>query len=67
MSDKRKININVPVLARVEGEGALSFTAHEGKIEDLQLKIFEPPRLFEKFLEGRSYQEVYTARELAGF
>jgi len=58
MSDKREINIRVPVLARVEGEGALSFTARDGRIEDLQLKIFEPPRLFEKFLEGRDYHEV---------
>ena len=58
MSDKREINIRVPVLARVEGEGALSFTARDGKIEDLQLNIFEPPRLFEKFLEGRDYHEV---------
>ena len=58
MSDKREINIRVPVLARVEGEGALSFSARHGRIEDLQLKIFESPRLFEKFLEGRDYHEV---------
>ncbi|MFO7604186.1 MAG: Ni/Fe hydrogenase subunit alpha, partial [Gammaproteobacteria bacterium] len=58
MSEQRDITINVPVLARVEGEGALSFTARKGRIEDLKLTIFEPPRLFEKFLEGRSYEEV---------
>jgi len=50
--------ISVPVLARVEGEGALSFRVSGGAIHDLQLKIFEPPRLFEKFLEGRSHQQV---------
>jgi len=58
MSNKREITINVPVLARVEGEGALHLSARDGRIEELKLNIFEPPRLFEKFLEGRSYEEV---------
>ncbi len=57
MSD-RTININVPVLARVEGEGALDLRIENGSITDLRLRIFEPPRLFEKFLEGRHYSEV---------
>jgi len=57
MSDKT-ININVPVLARVEGEGALDIRIENGNITDLKLRIFEPPRLFEKFLEGRHYTEV---------
>ncbi|MDT8385015.1 MAG: hydrogenase maturation protease [Gammaproteobacteria bacterium] len=54
----KTININVPVLARVEGEGALDLRIEDGKITDLKLRIFEPPRFFEKFLEGRSYREV---------
>lgn len=58
MSDKPSVNIKVPILARVEGEGALELKIHNGQIEQLQLRIFEPPRLFEKFLEGRSYDEV---------
>lgn len=58
MSDKRDIRIQVPVLARVEGEGALELSAREGRIEDLKLRIFEPPRLFEKFLEGHNFSEV---------
>ncbi len=57
MSDK-SININVPVLARVEGEGALELSIQGGKITRLKLRIYEPPRYFEKFLEGRSYQEL---------
>lgn len=52
------ISINIPILARVEGEGALELKIHNQQIESLQLKIYEPPRLFEKFLEGRSYSEV---------
>ncbi len=52
------ININVPILARVEGEGALSIAIKNGEIETLNLSIYEPPRFFEKFLEGRRYDEV---------
>ena len=58
MTDKRLVKIKVPVLARVEGEGALDITIRDRQIEQLQLRIFEPPRLFEKFLEGRDYEEV---------
>jgi len=46
------------VLTRVEGEGALAISIRKNKIESLQLRIFEPPRLFEKLLEGRLYTEV---------
>ncbi|MEW6648414.1 MAG: Ni/Fe hydrogenase subunit alpha [Pseudomonadota bacterium] len=58
MTERRDISINVPVLARVEGEGAMELEVRDGRITDLKLRIFEPPRLFEKFLEGRSYAEV---------
>ncbi len=58
MAERRDITINVPVLTRVEGEGALELEVREGRITDLKLRIFEPPRLFEKFLEGRPYSEV---------
>ena len=56
--DKTELRINVPVLARVEGEGALELEVADGRIAALRLRIFEPPRLFEKFLEGRGYAEV---------
>lgn len=58
MTADREIRIEVPVLARVEGEGALEIRASEGKIERLRLRIFEPPRYFEKLLEGRDSDEV---------
>ena len=38
------ININVPVLARVEGEGALELKIENRQITELKLRIFEPPR-----------------------
>jgi coenzyme F420-reducing hydrogenase alpha subunit len=58
MTGQRAIHINVPVMTRVEGEGAMEITADQGTIRDLRLRIFEPPRYFEKFLEGRDYGEI---------
>ncbi|MGB9129338.1 MAG: Ni/Fe hydrogenase subunit alpha [Thiobacillus sp.] len=55
---KRTVAIHVPVLARVEGEGALDLRIDDGAITELRLRIFEPPRFFEKFLEGRLYTEI---------
>jgi coenzyme F420-reducing hydrogenase alpha subunit len=55
---ERKITIDVPSLARVEGEGALHLKIEKGALQHLQFKIYEPPRFFEKFLEGRHYSEV---------
>ena len=54
----RSVAIRVPVLARVEGEGALDLDIVDGRLETLRLRIFEPPRFFEKFIEGRRYDEV---------
>jgi coenzyme F420-reducing hydrogenase alpha subunit len=45
-------------MTRVEGEGSLRLRIEQGRIEELALDIFEPPRYFEKFLEGRRYHEV---------
>jgi coenzyme F420-reducing hydrogenase alpha subunit len=50
--------IAVGAIARVEGEGALRVTVKDGTVQDLELKIFEPPRFFEAFLQGRHYEEV---------
>lgn len=58
MAEPEKRTISVPILARVEGEGALELNIRDGSIDQLHLRIFEPPRLFEKLLEGRSYSEV---------
>ncbi len=58
MTEERQVRIKVPVLARVEGEGALDLSINGTEIESLRLRIYEPPRLFEKFLEGRAWHEV---------
>ncbi|MEV1249432.1 Ni/Fe hydrogenase subunit alpha [Nonomuraea sp. NPDC050022] len=49
--------IRVGGLTRVEGEGALLVRAHDGRITDLRLRIYEPPRFFEALLRGRAYTE----------
>lgn len=56
--------INVDYLARVEGEGALYVKIEDDKVENVELRIFEPPRFFEAFLRGRDFREVpdITAR-----
>jgi coenzyme F420-reducing hydrogenase alpha subunit len=50
--------IKVDYLARVEGEGALLIRLKDGAAEDVQLRIFEPPRFFEALLRGRSQLEA---------
>jgi sulfhydrogenase subunit alpha len=56
--------IRVEQLARVEGEGALHIKIADGKVADVRLEIFEPPRFFEAFLRDRMHTEVpdITAR-----
>ncbi|MGB0670876.1 MAG: Ni/Fe hydrogenase subunit alpha, partial [Rhodospirillales bacterium] len=56
--------IKVDALARVEGEGALKVRVTDGKITTLEFRIFEPPRFFEAFLQGRPYSDApdLTAR-----
>jgi sulfhydrogenase subunit alpha len=56
--------IKVDYMARVEGEGALDIVVDNGEITRLELRIFEPPRFFEAFLQGRGFHEApdITAR-----
>jgi coenzyme F420-reducing hydrogenase alpha subunit len=61
---KRIRTIRVDALARVEGEGALHVRVKNGRVEDVKLRIYEPPRFFEAFLRGRAFTEApdITAR-----
>ncbi|HVP06151.1 MAG TPA: Ni/Fe hydrogenase subunit alpha [Dehalococcoidia bacterium] len=60
----RRRTIKVDALARVEGEGAMYIRTRDGAVEDVELRIYEPPRFFEAFLRGRSFREApdITAR-----
>ena len=61
---KKTKTIKVDYLARVEGEGALHIQYDADGVNDVQLKIFEPPRFFEALLRGRDFREApdITAR-----
>jgi len=56
MSKSRSIKVDL--LTRVEGEGALNIVFDGNDVASVQLRIFEPPRFFEGFLQGRHYTEV---------
>jgi hypothetical protein len=50
--------IQVKALARVEGEGGLFVKLNAGQVDQVELRIYEPPRFFEAFLRGRQVEEV---------
>jgi sulfhydrogenase subunit alpha len=56
MSESR--TIQVKALTRVEGEGGLHVRLRGDVVEEVQLSIYEPPRFFEAFLQGRPLEEV---------
>ena len=61
---KGRRTIKVEALARVEGEGGLRVRVNDGRVTEVNLNIFEPPRFFEALLEGRDMNEApdITAR-----
>ncbi len=56
--------IDVDYLARVEGEGAMRVLVRDGTVEEVEFRIFEPPRFFEAFLVDRPFTDApdITAR-----
>ncbi|HTP42187.1 MAG TPA: Ni/Fe hydrogenase subunit alpha [Nitrospiria bacterium] len=61
MADK---TIKIDALARVEGEGALSITMKGDRVDQVRLRLYDPPRFFESILRGRHCFEApdITAR-----
>ncbi len=64
MSKQATRTIKVDTLARVEGEGGLYIKLKGDQVQDVKLKIYEPPRFFEALLRGRNFAEApdITAR-----
>ena len=56
--------ISAEGIPRVEGEGSLRVQVRDGRVTDVALDIFEPPRYFEALLVGRHFSEApdITAR-----
>ncbi|MFM8415303.1 MAG: Ni/Fe hydrogenase subunit alpha [Planctomycetota bacterium] len=58
MTDRVVRRISVKALTRVEGEGALRVRVADGRVEIAEFSIYEPPRFFEKLVQGRAIREV---------
>ncbi len=52
------MKINVDYIARVEGEASVKLDIQDGRLKNLRLNIWEPPRFFEGFLNQRRFDEV---------
>jgi coenzyme F420-reducing hydrogenase alpha subunit len=63
-SSGKSRTIKVDYMARVEGESGLDITILNDRVEDVKLRIFEPPRFFEGFMRGRKFADApdITAR-----
>jgi len=53
----RRRTLSVNELSRVEGQGGLRVVVRDGNVKDVQFRVYEPPRLFEALLVGRSFTE----------
>ena len=49
--------LSTEALARVEGEGGMHVEISDGRVVDVRLAIYEPPRFYEGFLRGRGHTE----------
>lgn len=60
--------LHVDYLARVEGEGALYIKAKGDQIEDVKLKIFEPPVFLKRSCAEGSFGKLPISRRgFAGY
>ncbi len=56
--------IKIDYLSRVEGESGVFIEIRDGKVVNIEMRVFEAPRFFESFLRGRPFQDAidFTAR-----
>jgi len=52
------VKLELRHLARIEGHAHLVVDAESGRLADCRLEVVETPRLFEKILVGRHYEDV---------
>jgi sulfhydrogenase subunit alpha len=60
MPKKKKVNISVNHVTRVEGHGNIRLRASDGKVEQVEWQVPEAPRFFEAMVRGRSFEDIQT-------
>ncbi|RLF23720.1 MAG: Ni/Fe hydrogenase subunit alpha [Thermoprotei archaeon] len=50
-------------VTRIEGHMAITILIEKNRVKDLQVNVVEPPRLFEKFMEGKPAEEAVRIAE----
>ena len=60
MPKRKKVNISVNHVTRVEGHGNIRLRASDGKVEHIEWQIPEAPRFFEAMVRGRSFEDIQT-------
>jgi len=54
----RSKSIVMDRVCRVEGHGGITVNIEDGKVADVEMRIFEGPRFFESLVVGKTYTEV---------
>lgn len=55
---KLRKSIEIPEIARVEGHSAVNVDIVDGKVEKVQLEVFEGTRFFEKIVLGHPFSQI---------
>lgn len=50
--------VSVEPLTRVDGQGRVDLYVQDGRLQRVELALFEVPRLFEGLVRGRSFREI---------
>jgi sulfhydrogenase subunit alpha len=58
MSDRKRTEIEIPEICRVEGHSAVTVDMENGKVVDVKLEVFEGFRFFERIVVGHQYDEM---------
>lgn len=56
--DTKRNSIEIPEITRVEGHSAVHIDICGGKVQTVQLDVFEGTRFFEKIVLGHNYEEI---------
>ncbi len=55
--------VRIEPVTRIEGHMAITLVIEKNKVRNVQVNIIEPPRLFEKFMEGKPVEEAIRIAE----